>query len=131
MPGAPKQPASPYGRPAKPKPKGRRKPKAAAAAAPTSGRSLKTVRKENAALEGKGEQLMRRIKLLERMERQSAEQLEQSKRISEEIVLLKQALAKSDPPPSPASRKEMEQALKLLCTQARQIIGGEGFGLAA
>ena len=48
-----------------------------------------------------------------------------------EIVLLKQALAKSDPPPSPASRKEMEQALKLLCTQARQIIGGEGFGLAA
>ena len=68
--------------------------------------------------------LDRRLRLLDRMEADSAAQLETSRKIAADITALKTKLA-SDPSPRGEQRKEMEQSLMVLCKQARALIAAE------
>ena len=130
--------ASPYGKSPRPTrrrtgaPTGAARPprKAAAkAAAAAAGQAddqdhhaqLAEIRSQQAEVADKALALDRRLRLLDRMEADSAAQLATSRRIAVEIKSLKTKLA-ADPPPRGQQRKEMEHSLLTLCKQARALI---------
>lgn len=86
--------------------------------------AIASLRSQQAEVEEKRLALDRRLRLLDRMEADSAAQLETSRRIAADIKMLKTKLA-SDPPPRGEQRKEMEQSLMVLCKQARALIAAE------
>ena len=86
---------------------------------------MASLRSQQAKVAEKKEALDRRLRLLDRMEADSAAQLATSRRIAADIKLLKTQLA-ADPPPRGEQRKEMERSLMALCKQARALIAAGG-----
>jgi uncharacterized protein involved in exopolysaccharide biosynthesis len=85
---------------------------------------MAALRSQQAEVAEKKLALDRRLRLLDRMEADSAAQLATSRQIAADIRALKTKLA-SDPPPRGQQRKEMEQSLMALCKQARALIAAE------
>jgi len=83
--------------------------------------AMAALRSQQAEVAEKKLALERRLRLLDRMEADSAAQLAASRKIAADITALKTNLA-SDPPPRAEQRKEMEQSLMVLCKQARALI---------
>lgn len=92
--------------------------------APQSAASMAALRSQQAEVAEKKLALDRRLRLLDRMEADSAAQLATSRQIAADIRMLKTNLA-SDPPPRGEQRKQMEQSLMALCKQARALIAAE------
>ena len=122
--------SSPYGKPTPPTRRRTGPPTGAARArkvAPKDKSSsqgaaaMASLRSQQAKVAEKKEALDRRLRLLDRMEADSAAQLATSRRIAADIKLLKTQLA-ADPPPRGEQRKEMERSLMALCKQARALI---------
>lgn len=122
--------SSPYGKPQPPTPRRRGAPVGKARPRKATPRSMgasqgsdamAALRSQQAEVAEKKEALDRRLRLLDRMEADSAAQLATSRQIAADIKTLKTKLA-SDPPPRGQQRKEMEQSLLTLCKQARALI---------